>query len=448
MNSSRTDTIVAVSSPHGSAWRGILRLSGPEAMRAVSAQLRDTVDLSTVAASSSLRANLKMDEAGRAMPVWVYVMHSPHSYTGEEMIEIHTIGNSAVLETMLQRMCRHPGVRPAGPGEFTLKAFLNGKRDLMRAEAVMEIIQSQDTQDLTAIQAQAAGPLSSRMSEVEDRLLDLCAEVEAAIDFTDQDIEIISSHTVQSRLAQIDGRLDEVLSHSRLRSVAGDRVRILLTGAPNVGKSTLFNRLVPEGKVIVSDVAGTTRDVIEGHLDLESVPCALFDSAGILENPGGIDAEAVRRTRDVIGTMDLVLVMIDATRPEAPDPLPTVEHIVVINKCDRAQSAEVRQRDAVRISAQTGEGLDALRARILEKIRQHGGQQGGAHFRLNQRQLHALQHARAAIAKALDAARSERGLELVAFDLRDALGHMGSLTGRSVTDDILQRIFDRFCIGK
>lgn len=430
MQSSPRDTIVALSSSLPGAFRAVVRLSGDRAQEIVTPLFDGT----------------SLHVASTRVPCSLYVFRAPRSYTREDVVEIHTIASRPLVQLMIDELCAR-GARPAQPGEFTLRAYLNGRLDLAQAEAVLAVIESQSADEAEAALSGLQGEFSKRVAAVEERLLNLCAEVEAGIDFVDQDIEIISADRIAREIDEIRRALEEIVreSHARLGT---ETLTVMLYGAPNAGKSTLFNRLVPQADAIVSEVPGTTRDVLFGDGAIEEFRVRFADSAGIFEAQGP-DLEAVRKTREFVKTVDVVLLVVDASAPVEMEEVRAKPHLVAVNKMDVARPDELLRKygeAAVAVSAKTGAGVDELRRRLAALLRGGLSEASGARFALSARQLAALRNAAYCVRAA--GVAQKLGMEFAAFDLREAANELGSLTGRNVTDDILTRIFSRFCIGK
>lgn len=418
-SSSRDDTIVALSSPPGAGLRAVVRLSGPRAVA-----------------------------AGGSRPGAV-VFRAPRSYTREDVVEIHLPGSPPLVEALLRDLVE-AGARPARPGEFTLRAFLNGRLDLAQAEAVERVISAEDEEERRAALGQLEGGFSRRLRGLEESLLDLVADAEAAIDFADQDIEIVTVEEVRRRAGDVLTELRALRAETASARVPDGRPTAVLLGPPNAGKSALFNALTGSD-ALVTDTAGTTRDVLEAELDA-GIRVRLFDTAGIQEAEG-VDAEAVRRARGAAGRADVVLFVVDAADWERALPLEPRGRpaILVVNQCDRAPGLEVGRRfhtrEVVCTSARTGEGLPALK-RVLGDMLGKGEVGGaGARFRVDFRQRALLREAEAALDRAAGTAAG-LGMEFVALDLRAALDALGGLSGRAIEEDLLDRIFSRFCLGK
>jgi tRNA modification GTPase len=364
-------------------------------------------------------------------------MPAPHSYTREDVVELHLPGAEPLVRDAIER-CLRAGARAAEPGEFTRRAFLNGRLDLAQAEAVQALIAARSQDEVRAAAGLLRGEFSREVRAVEEAALALCAAVEAALDFVDQDIEIVAPAEARARAEEIRLRLERLLAETAARRVAGAAPTAFLYGAPNAGKSSLFNRLTG-ADAIVSPVPGTTRDLLVA----ECAGVRLVDAPGMFEAEGA-DAEAVARARAEAEHADVWIVVMDATEPMAPDVRRPA--IRVVNKCDLRRNLPMRE--ALFTSAVTGEGIDALRHKLAEFARGEGAGAAGARFSVSVRQRELLEGARAAFGRAAAALGGGLGMEFVALDLRGGLEALGAVTGRSINDDLLQRIFEKFCVGK
>ncbi len=413
------DTIVAPATALPGAWVAMVRLSGPR--------------------SSEIARSLSLPDGSH-----VQILPAPRTFTREEMAEMELPASPPLVSAAVDA-CVAAGARVAEPGEFTYRAFRNGRIDLAQAESVLSIIRAESRHELDAALAGLSGRFSAIVHRLEENVLDLLAPVEAGIDFVDQDIQIIAPDVLSRRLAELALSLEQLLETVRSREIAAHPPTVLLYGPPNSGKSTLFNRLVPSADALVSEIAGTTRDVIFGETTLPGLdgPVRFADTAGIMENPQALDAGAMKLTHDFLKEADLILLLVDATRPGASDPLATrvagKPHLVVINKCDLAPAA------GLAVSAQTGAGLDALRLAVGDRLRQGRGL-STAGFIVSSRQRTALRAAGDLLRQANQAV--PLGLEFVAQDLREAASELACVTGRSVSEELLSRIFSRYCIGK
>jgi tRNA modification GTPase len=376
-------------------------------------------------------------EIARDVPGAV-VRRAPRSFTREDLVEIHLPGSAPLVDALLARLVAL-GARPARPGEFTLRAFLNGRIDLAQAEAVERLVAAEDAEERRAALAQLEGEMSGRLARIEEGLLDLRADVEASIDFAGEDIEIVSEAAARGRASALLAELRALRADCSLSRTRDERPTVALYGPPNAGKSTLFNALAG-ADALVSPMAGTTRDVLAADLDL-GVPARLLDSAGVRPSPDGeLEAEGARRAKAAMEAADLVLLVADASdRAAASPPLPPgVPFLLVLNKTDLADAGAA---GGIAVSAKTGAGLAELRAAIRRRLA--GGPAGGR-FRVSLRQQAALADAEAALDRALAAS----GAEFAALDLRAAVAALGAVSGRDVGEELLDRIFSRFCLGK
>jgi tRNA modification GTPase len=375
------------------------------------------------------------------------VRRAPRTFTREDLVEIHLPGAPPLIDALL-RLLVSRGARPARPGEFTLRAFRNGRIDLVQAEAVERLIAAEDDADRRAALGQLGGEFSRRLRRIEEGLLDLCADVEAAIDFVDQDIEILDREEARRRTRELLEELRGLRSESALGRVRDGRPVVALLGPPNAGKSTLFNALTGKD-ALVSPVPGTTRDVLAADVDA-GIPVRLLDAAGLSEPAGEIEAEACRRAREAVRAADLVLFVVDASDWEPAVPLEPREApaLLVLNKCDLDPGTEARGRfrisRSVCVSARTGRGLPELRAALAERL---GTSESSGRYRIDLRQEEALEDAEAALDRASGSA-SGLGPEFAALDLRGALSALGAVSGRETDERLLDRVFSRFCLGK
>jgi tRNA modification GTPase len=379
---------------------------------------------------------------------WGFV--APRSFTREDVVEIHLPGSAPLVREAVER-CLARGARMAEPGEFTRRAFLNGRLDLAQAEAVLDLITARDENEVRAAAAQLRGAFSRRVRAIESAVLDLCAEAEAAIDFVDQDIEIIGTDAVARRAGEWGRRLAELIASTRARRVASGKPTVFLVGPPNAGKSALFNRL--GGRAIVSEVAGTTRDVISAEVGA----VRLCDAPGLWDAEGEVDAEAARRAGEEAEQSDLWLFVVDAGDPGPAEALAERARgrpaLLVLNKVDRVpKGLDLRRKfpigEALCTSALTGEGVPELQARLQAWAASRGQEGVEARFHVSLGQMERLREAELALQRAAQAAAQGLGMEFVSVDLRAALMALGAVTGRQANDDLLDRIFSRFCLGK
>jgi tRNA modification GTPase len=448
------DTIAAIASAPGGALRGILRLSGPGVVSCLRPCFRADRegDLSACTRPSLIRGQLQLSGPLGDVPCDLYLWPGSRSYTRQPAAELHTIGSPPLLDAALRAVCA-AGARLAEPGEFTLRAFLAGRLDLTQAEAVLGVTDARSRQELDVALSQLAGGLAGPLRQLRERLLDLLAHLEAGLDFVDEDIEFISAVELQAELADAAAAVARLESQMASRGESADEFRIVLVGWPNVGKSSLLNALVGEQAAIVSEVAGTTRDYLTRHTSMDGLPCMLIDTAGIeTESRGGVADIAQTFATQQAEQAHVQLLCLDATRrlnaweravlqADAP-----TNRIVVLTKIDSQRATDLAL-EAVETSSRTGEGLPALRRAIFDMLSTNVADEGcvaGTAIRCRE----SLRRAAEALGHARQAADEQRGDEIVAAEIRLALDELGQVVGAVYTDDVLERIFSRFCIGK
>ena len=450
-----SDTIVAPATAPGRGGIGVVRLSGPGVPEIAAGLLPRGLPEPRLATLATFR-----DGTGEAIDSGlVLYFPAPHSYTGEAVLELHGHGGPAVLAALVERAVEL-GARRAEPGEFTRRAYLNDKLDLAQAEAVADLINAGSQAAARAALRSLQGAFSDEVHALVEGLIELRVWVEAAIDFPEEDIDFLADPALTARVTALRARFDAVTRAARQGRVLRDGLTVVIAGRPNAGKSSLLNALAGHEAAIVTDLPGTTRDVVREQLDLDGLPLQVLDTAGLRvagEGPAdAVEAEGIRRTRAEIARADRVLFVVDAaTDPAAeayaaeyailPEGVPVT---LVFNKVDlpTALGVVVPGVDAqLRLSARTGEGLAALRAHLQAAIGYSPTDTGAVSARA--RHLEALTRARAAL-EAACALLAERRGELVAEELRLAQRALGEITGEFTSDDLLGRIFGSFCIGK
>jgi len=455
-----TDTIAAVSTPAGSAARAITRLSGDDAVDIAQKIVDPPVRLAETGPWSSRRISIRLLEGRIHLPATLYLMPAPRSYTRQDIVELHTVGSPVILQMLLDELLQL-GARMAGPGEFTRRAFLNGRIDLAQAEAVMAIIQARNDADLRVAVGQLTSSSSDRLADLRDHLIGLRAYVETAIDFSDQDIELISSEEIASSLAEARTMIAGLIGSGERAGSGKAGVITAIVGLPNAGKSSLFNRLAGGDRAIVTHIPGTTRDTVEATIEVAGTAFRLIDTAGVEAAQDAIQHCAVERTRETLNSAQLLLYVIDgnAGTSEADRKLwatrPPVPGIVVVNKADLPQSAapeaiafRFSADRVIAASATEGIGIDELLAAMADAVAS-GEVDVSAHpFAANVRLREALRRTDKRLLAAFELASHNAGEELIAIEIRDALDNIGRLTGDVADDDLLDAIFSRFCIGK
>jgi len=452
------DTICAVSTPPGEGGIGIIRISGKNAITIVSKIFRPHKDKQFVsAATHTLHYGHVVDPASNETvdETLVSVMRAPATYTREDVVEINCHGGMMPLQRTMALLIA-VGARQAGPGEFTKRAFLNKRIDLAQAEAVMDIIASKTDLALRAAQEQLRGGLSTEISALRDQLLSLIASVEAGIDFPEEELETGSERALADDVSLVIAGVDRLLASCVFGRILRDGFATAIVGRPNVGKSSLLNALLKQDRAIVSEIPGTTRDVLEEYLNIAGVPLRIVDTAGIRHSHDVVEKEGVRRSLVAIGSADIVLVVLDGSQLLTPEDQRVLDEvkgkntIMVINKSDLPEKIGRLDQSMTRvsISCRTGSGLDNLRGAISDIVRQGTVNAREHAWAVNQRHQTALEQTNASLLKAHEAAAAGLSQEFIAMDLRGALDSLGLIIGATYTTDILDRIFNDFCIGK
>ncbi len=442
-------TVAAIASPPGMGAVSLLRISGPEAIV--------IADRATGGIASSLLPRTThycevLDAKGQTIDDGLLtVFHGPRSFTGEDSVEFTGHGGILVTREVLGRFLAC-GATAAAPGEFTQRAFLNGKLDLTQAEGVMDLISAQTRLSLRAARSQLEGTLGRRTTAARDQLLDTLAHLEAWIDFPEEDIDPQTGILLRGRVAAVLATVESLLATADQGRVLREGVRTVIFGEPNVGKSSLLNRLLGFERAIVSDLAGTTRDTIEEVVNLQGIPLRLVDTAGVREATDRIEAEGIQRTVRQIEAADLLLEIADASKPRpvvAIFPNTAACHLHLLNKTDLGEHASWLGVPAVRLSCHSGEGFDALSDAIRDSLHFNEADWGEHAIAINARHQASLQLARTALLAALELLNDRAAdPELAAIDLREALDALGEIPGKVDTEDLLGVIFSSFCIGK
>lgn len=461
--SSLVDTIAAISTPIGEGGIAVVRMSGPKAFEIADKCFLPAKKISSKPSEAPtftlhygwiIRNGKKIDE------VLLAVMRRPHTYTREDMIEISCHGGylpaRLILETLIEA-----GARLAEPGEFTKRAFLNGRIDLAQAEAVVDLIRAKTELALQAAQNVLEGGLSFKINSIRETVLNVLAHIEASIDFPEEDITPDTQTALIEKLIIAKEQINALITHSKEGRILRHGLKVVLIGRPNAGKSSLLNRLLQHERAIVSPIPGTTRDTIEEMINLKGIPIVLIDTAGLRDTTDPVESEGIRRTHQVLQSADLVVHIIDRSQTLSPLDLHTINqwkhkpYIIVLNKSDLPHMIEpaslkesIPSVDIISTCCLNGEGIEELKDLIWKKSWDHPISLGPESLMINTRHEEALKRANNAIDKAIKMLSEHESLEFVALEVRSAAEALGEITGKTLTEDLLDRIFSQFCIGK
>lgn len=441
-----TDTIAAIATAPGRGGIGVVRVSGSQA-GLIATAMAGSLPMPRLAALRNFR-----DEHGAVIDQGLLLWFpAPDSFTGEDVIEFQGHGGPVVLDQLLKRIVSL-GARLARPGEFTERAFLNDRLDLAQAEAVADLIDAGSAHAARAAMRSLQGEFSARIHALVEALIETRVHVEAAIDFPEEEVDFLSDAALHERIAALRESFRKVLSGAQQGRLLRDGMTVVIAGPPNAGKSSLLNALAGTDAAIVTDIPGTTRDVLRERINIDGLPINVVDTAGLRESPDVVEAEGIRRARLEIGRADRVLLVMD-TREDEPaveDLPPQLPVTLIRNKIDLSGEspgvAEENGRTCVRLSARTGEGLDLLRQHLKNAVDYHA--EGSDDFIARRRHLEALERAANHLEQGVTALETARAGEILAEELRLAQQALGEITGEFSSDDLLGRIFSSFCIGK
>jgi tRNA modification GTPase len=459
-----SETIAAISTPYGTGGIGIIRISGPEAFSVAEKIFRGRKKISEIRSHSVVHGRIIDPVDGQMVDeVLLVKMDAPRTFTGEDTIEINCHGGIVVLRRVLSLVLRH-GARAAAPGEFTKRAFMNGRIDLAQAEAVIDLINSKTEEGSRAAAAQLQGKLSEKIRSARRKLIELIAHIEAAIEYPEEDIEDITGDEVLAGIAKVREELMETAQGSSNGRLLREGMTVAIIGKPNAGKSSLLNALSGSDRAIVTDIPGTTRDIIEEYVNIRGIPVRFLDTAGIRTTDDPVEAIGVERARAAAEEAELVIIVLDAQTgitDEDREVLKTSRDkkaIVMINKLDIAddlvveamkeQAAALGNMPVVVASVADGTGMDDLADKIGELA---AGGQVSANSEIlvtNARHMQLIEDAIAHLDSARSAFEGRMPLDLVTIDIRDAAEALGQITGESVGEDVVNEIFSRFCLGK
>ena len=391
------------------------------------------------------------------------VLRAPRTYTRADTVEVYCHGGALLLHRILDLLIRQ-GARLAEPGEFTKWAYLNGRIDLTQAEAVMDLIRAKTEAGQRAALAQLDGALHRRIALLRDEAVRLLAEIEAGIDFTEEDIQFLSHEQIRTQLVEMIDLVEALLKTAASGKAVREGIATAIIGRPNVGKSSLLNALLMQNRAIVTPVPGTTRDVIEEYLNLDGIPLRIMDTAGLRDTEDLVEREGVQRTRHAIKQADFIILMLDASQRLGPEEVRLLEEtaekrrLIAFNKVDLLSEASRSQLqddagkklpgEVVFMSAVTGEGLEELKGAVLNQIRSGIVTSGDREAMINARHKSMLLQSKALFENAISSVDEKASADLIAMDIRTAVDRLGEITGTTTTDDLLDKIFKEFCIGK
>jgi tRNA modification GTPase len=450
------DTIVAIATPPGRGGIGVIRLAGQDAKKIALPMLRLKHDLepggAVFAELIEPPASQDPGEGQRIDEVVVTCFAKPHSYTTDDIVEISAHGSPVVLRHIIE-LALAGGARLAEPGEFTMRAFLNGRIDLTQAEAVRDLIDSRTLYQAKVAAQQLEGALSRRLQPLKQKLIELIATLEAGVDFAEDDVSVLAADQILGRIETVRSPLEALAGTFAYGKIVHQGLTLAIVGRPNVGKSSLFNRLVERERAIVTPTPGTTRDLVTETVAIGGIPIQLIDTAGIRGALDEAESIGIRKSLETIADADLVLIVRDSSRPVTPEdeewmkPVAVRPAILVENKCDLTTPAS-KSNAGVHTSALTGEGISELRKAILRHIGGESGTQSEAGFLTNVRHQSRVRESIAALKAAESAVANRIPHEMLLLDLYSALRPLDEITGATTTDDILNLIFSTFCIGK
>lgn len=483
MHAAPEDTICAIATPMGEGGIGIVRISGPAALTVArkvvrlrssqplesspsfTLQLADICNPSPPSGGQGQEPSLQPAAHGNLIDEGlVVIMRAPRSYTAEDVVELHCHGSAIVLGRVCEA-CTTAGARLAEPGEFTKRAFLNGRLDLSQAEAVLDTIRATSEAGLRVAQRHLRGELGRQVDALRHKLVSMLAHVEAGIDFVEEEISFIDREELLESLQEALQHIDQMLLTAKGGRVLREGARVVIVGRPNVGKSSLLNRLLREERAIVTNIPGTTRDIIEEEVSFDGLRVTLVDTAGLRHTTDVVEREGIKRAETAREQADIVLYLLDACevrdhgRSEMVEPTLSKEnYLVLLNKMDLLDvsmadhvislASRMAKQDIIPISVRTGLGLEAVRAGIRSRLGQESLEAGDGVVVTNIRHVDALQRAAGSLREALGAVKDTHMAELVAVDVRDACDALGEITGAITSEEILNRIFSEFCIGK
>lgn len=445
-------TIAAISTAIGPSGIGIVRMSGDKSL-----EILERVYKGKGRQDNRYLAYGHIHNDGKLVDeVLVAYMAAPKTYTREDVVEIYCHGGVVAVKEVLDTLLLHGAVL-AEPGEFTKRAFLNGRLDLAQAEAVIDLINSNTSLSYENSLSQLGGSISKSVNDLYDKMLEVMATIVAEIDFPEDEIETLGSDEIIVRLEEIKIGVESLLKNSKRGKILKDGIKTLILGRPNVGKSSLLNALLKENRAIVTDIPGTTRDTIEEVLDLDGIPIKLIDTAGIRQTEDLVERIGVDKAKGLVEDADLLLIVLDNSSEITADDMEIMEaadgkeHIIITNKIDlegRLETEELQGKDIVRMSLTDGEGIETLLDKIKDKFFSEKINVKNETYMSNMRQIESLRIAKDGLETAIEDLKLNIPFDLVEVDLHNVITELGNITGKTTSDDVLDRIFSEFCIGK
>ncbi len=456
------DTIVAIATAPGEGAIGIIRISGDESQRILDEVFRTKTGKRADAFENRLLKYGHIVDASEHVidEVLVTLMRAPKTYTREDIVEIHCHGGIIPLQGIVKRILKC-GARMADAGEFTKRAFLNGRLDLAQAESVMDLISAKTAKGFDVAFGQLEGGLSSKVAILRDSLVATMAQLEVCIDYPEEDIEEITYGEVIEKLSTVEKGIEDLLSSSETGRIIRDGLSTVIVGKPNVGKSSLLNALLKEARAIVTDIPGTTRDIIEEFINIKGVPLKLIDTAGIRETDDVVEKIGVEKSKTFFNQADLIIFVINASEALTEEDEDIIAHIgdkkaiVVVNKVDLPQAFDIDALEKrlpgktfIRTSMLNEKGIDKVEDQIAELV--FGGQiiRKENAYVSNMRHIRALEQAKASIRSAIDASQAGMPYDFIEVDTKDTYEYLGEITGETVEEDMMTKIFSNFCLGK
>ena len=455
-------TIAAIATPPGAGGVGVIRISGPLSLDILRKIFQPHVVGRRLDSHRMIYGWIVNPATGKPLDeVMAVFMKAPYSYTREDVVEIQCHGSYLILQGILE-LALAAGAEFAEPGEFTKRAFLNGRIDLTRAEAVLELLQARTKEGLDLALDQLQGQLNDTITTIRTALITVRAILEVAIDFPDEDVEILDQQGLLKQLSEsVREPLQELIADADQGSLYREGVSAVILGRPNVGKSSLLNGLLREERAIVTEIPGTTRDTIEEYINIKGMPVRVIDTAGIRETVEAVEEIGIKMARDRLQKADLVLLLVDATRPPDDEEADLAHNVtdkpvlIVINKTDLVDTVDLGlyeksfpSRPIIEISAKTGAGIDHLQEAVFAAVTGGSSWEPGHCCVPNLRQKKALEKSLAAVVRVENGLRQNLPADLIAIEVQSGLDHLGDIIGETTAEDVLDMIFDQFCIGK